>query len=347
MMQKPKSILFMFPQHSAKLLAQVRAGEAPTERLYGFMELEKRSWHVTISNSRWEGPAAKVRARLRRLLELPNLHTFTDMRSADIVLVKDQFSVALLAQAKILKKRIVYLDAMFNLPKRFWRRWSATVNIRGANAVVCYSEHQANLWAASFNVPIERFTVVPYCLDMEFYPSIDWKPSSPRYVLAIGRDLGRDFGTLITACERLGVPVKLVTLPYLLPDNVIQYPLVEILENVTYPELFQLYSQAAAAVVPLKKGIYYPSGIRAVLEGAILGVPTVASWTETIGEYFSTDQLHFFEAGDSDSLSRQLQHVLANPTLAGDTARRTAVWAREHYSIENFVDKLDLLLKTQ
>src|SRR5690606_5037417 len=90
----------------------------------------------------------------------------------------------------------------------------------------------------------------------------------------------------VSACIQLNLRLKLVTLPYLIPDNARNHPNVEVLQRLPYDKLFELYANAASVVVPLKEGISYPSGIRAVLEALALNKAAIVTRTPVLEEYF-------------------------------------------------------------
>lgn len=341
-MSGKRKILFLYPDVAAPTLRQINCGQVPSERLYGLVEMMKRNWEAQISDARWIGPFSWIRRRFRQFFEIPSLKTFIDMHGADIVLVKDDFSVALWLQAKTLGKPIVYLDAMFNLPKRFWRKWSAAINLRYADAILCYSEHQAREWAREFRLPVSRFSILPYCMDVTFYVKLKRRSEEPPFIIAVGRDLGRDYSTLVDAVTALDIDLKLVTMPYLLPDSAKGNSRVQVLEKISYAELFDLYSRATAAVIPLKRGICYPSGIRAVLESALLGVPTIATKTPILAEYLGNDgNILFVDAEDANSLASQIAWVMSHRAAAEQLAKDASEAVRRNFHMERFVCELE------
>jgi glycosyltransferase involved in cell wall biosynthesis len=64
-----------------------------------------------------------------------------------------------------------------------------------------------------------------------------------------------------------------------------------------------------------------------LLEYVVLGIPVVSADLPTIREYFSGDEIQFFEAGRSDSLADALLAVLRDPDAAAARAKR----ARHRY----------------
>lgn len=344
--QQVPSVLYLFPHPLEPILDEIAAGRAPSERAYGFLELRAHGWQVGYSDHRHRRGWARLFAVLNRFVRLLDPGTLRTIARYDIVLVKDEFSLLLTILARLMGCKVVYLDAMFAYPRRLWRRLSCWLNVRLASSVVCYSRTQAEEWAHHLGVPASRFDVVPYGMDVPFYEPVHSEPQQP-YVLAVGRDPGRDFLTLLEALEGTRVGLKLITLPYLLPSRTAELPWVEILERVSYEELFRTYAGAIAAVVPLKAGLTYPSGIRAVCEGILLGKPVIATRTPVLEESFEEGKgVWFVPAQDPTALRGTLERIRDDPAgferLMGPA--RDAVCVRS--SMSAFTSSLEAILQS-
>src|ERR1700733_3199775 len=236
---KLPSILYLFPHPVANEVAEVQAGFAPTERLYGLIELRQSGYRVDFCDTRFEGIVGRLHSKLRPDgVFLLNLSSIRGMMRHDVVIVKDDFSVLTTLVAKVLGKRLIYLDSMFKLPTRTWRRVLTKLSIAAAHTVFCYSRKQIALWSRELNIAPTKFTFLPYTIDSDFY--VPAKPELLRepYALSVGRDLGRDFATLVEAVRGTGLRLKLVTLPYLLPPDAAGEAFIDIHERVSYSELF-------------------------------------------------------------------------------------------------------------
>lgn len=340
-----QNVTFLFPHEAVPLVSDVMRKRSPRERLYGALELEGLGWRVDYADERWTGRLARSRRSLRGFVELPSTGICRRFGKTDIAIVKDEFAVANLIEARIAGCKIVYLDAMFDPPKRFWRRWSARLNLRYADRVIALSRAQASQWESEYGLPGGKIAVLPFCMDTEFYPTLRRERSNPPFMLAVGRDLGRDYATLVRAAELADINVKLVTLPYLLPPDAASHPRVEVLGRVSYDVLFDLYSRAAASIVPLKPGITYPSGIRAVMEGVLLGVPTVCTWTPTLEEYFQQDDhVRYVSPRDAQQLANEMSRVVQRPEETENRAAAANEFARSKYRIERFGEELHSML---
>ena len=316
--RKLPSILFLFPHPVADTLAEVRAGLAPTDRLYGLVELSELGHLVSTCDAQFFGPFAGLRARLRRIgIFLPALGTIRQIARHDVLVVKDDFSLFTTCIARLLQKKVIYLDAMFNLPRRRWKKSLIALSILLANDVFAYSKAQILAWSKDLGVSVNRFTFIPYTVDVGFYTPAPATERRTPYVLSVGRDMGRDFPTLIEAMRNSGLELVLVTLPYLLPKGWLDERFVVVKERVSYAELRQLYAGATLVVVPLSGELLYPSGIRAVLEAALLRKATIATRTPVLAEYVSDgEELVFVDPQDSAALRESIR------ALSTDSAAR-------------------------
>lgn len=354
-MKKMQRVLFFFPHMAGEDVIRIERKEIPSERLYGLVELRARGWNVEIADERFHGKESAFAARLRSYgFDLSNFRALRRAMSCDILLVKDEFSLLLSLLARLSRKRIIYLDSLFFIPKHPLRRLLARMNLRLAPCIVGYSRHQVELWSREFSVSMSKFSVLPYTIDYPFYRQLSQGTTArneraERYVLAVGRDLGRDFQTLVLAAERVGLNVKLVTLPYLIPMAVRNARHVEVLQNISYRELFELYAGARMVVVPLKRDVSYPSGIRAVMESLAAGKATIVSRTPILEEYFPVEDgtLMYVDGEDVERLSEEMRRVDQDDALRESLERRGPSCVASRYQMGRYVDALEGLLARQ
>ena len=341
-MKSRLSVLYLFPHSMREVVAEVESGMAPTERMYGVVELRRLGFNVDICDSRFEGLFGRICIFFRRYgIFLLDWNTLLEIFRHDILIVKDDFSVLATFAAKLFRKKIIYLDAMFNVPRRRWRRWLTKICILASDAIVAYSRKQIKVWSREFNVPDSRFTFFPYALDVTFYKKVSPMPEQEPYVMAIGRDMGRDFATLVEAMKGTNIKLKLVTLPYLLPPGAVTDKAIEVLERVTYQKLFELYAGALLVVVPLKDAIFYPSGIRAVLESALLEKVTVATQTSILEEYLQADkEVIYVKPRDAELLRAAIISLAGNEKKRHELERGAKHRVLAEYGMDAFAGRL-------
>ncbi|WP_148862581.1 glycosyltransferase family 4 protein [Marinobacter fonticola] len=344
---KNRKYVFLYPDIATPTIAEIEAGRAPRERLTGFYQLLRRGWDVNISDKRWQGKFASIRKKLKRFVFIPSFGMVRDCLPADVIVVKDDFSLGLTLLAKLLGKKIVYLDSMFKFPKNRIRDWLVKLNLLLANQVICFSQSQADLWASHYSISRARFHALSYGMDLDFYSTGKMRQkASPPQVLSIGRDVGRDFSVLTRAVADLNVSLNLITLPYLLPAQSDLSANTHVHERVSYDTLMSLYSQASIAVVPLKSELSYPSGIRAVMEAVLLGVPVISTYTPVLEEYFSPDEeMLYIPPGDVDRMRSEIERLAKDDALAERLSTAALEKIRSRFSVDIYGDQLEEVLE--
>lgn len=333
------------------MLSQIYSGEIPRDRLYGMTELIEKGWDVDACDER----LTKLESFFRKYtFSFINLSTIKKCLRTDILIVKDNFSLGLTICAYLFRKKIIYLDSLFYVPKNPIRRFLIKLNLILAPTIVSYSKYQVDLWCNQFKINQKKFVILPYTIDVDFYTNgyklaQKNRASDEPFILATGRDTGRDFKTLVHAANNLNLKIKLVTLPYLIPSEALKNPKVEILQYVSYTELFELYAQASIVAVPLRKGIDYPSGIRAVLESMLMGKPTICTHTSILEEYIPTqsDALMYVEPENINNLTAAIEKILGDDNYNKKISNNGQTLVRESYGMDAFAKALEELITSK
>ncbi len=342
MILEKSKIVYLLPGIGTETYRAVQAGEAPRERLFGAVQLIERGWSVTLCDAQWEGWATPIRRKLARWLELPAYKTCLALWQADIAVIQGRLAPLLLLVSKLFGTRVVYVDVMFDIPKHRLRQWINKQCLKASDTIICYSATQSNIWAKTYDIPINKIISAHFPMDSNFYRKPSVEKVAPPFVIAVGRDIGRDFSTLLRAAKLAGIDTKLVTLPYLLPKLWNEDGGVEAFQRVSYPKLFDLYAQSKLAAVPLKAEISYPSGIRASLEAMLLRIPVVATYTSVLAEEFVDEEhLLYVESDNPILLAKAMKRILNDPYLA-ERLVETA-WQKVHsdFSLDQFADIIE------
>jgi len=159
-------------------------------------------------------------------------------------------------------------------------------------------------------------------------------PPAPSYVLAAGRDAGRDYGTFLTAVGDTGWDVRIVASPrnlagLRLPANV------RVSYDVPPAVLRNLYRGAGCVVVPTH-GDGYPygsdcSGTLVMLDAMACARPAVITQRRSVEDHLSANREAItVPAGDAPSLRAAIERTLSSPDLTGQlgSAGRAAVETR-------------------
>lgn len=343
---KNKKILFLFPHRVLDQLPKVMNKEIPSERLYGVTELIQNGWKVDISDDRHQGLFGHILRLLKPYgINLINYSTIKRIMRNDVIIVKDDFSLMTTLVCRLFGKIIIYKDSMFQLPTRFWKRWSTFINLRMASEIICYSKHQAKVWEKQFNLNEGTIKTLHYCVDTTFYPEIEYELSDSQHAISVGRDPGRDYICLSRAIQINRLPTKLVTLPYLLSEEIKNNEYIMLLERISYSELFELYSNSFFSVVPLGKYLDYPTGIRAVLESMVLGIPVIATRTPVLVEYFEeNEEIIFVDAENDDELASAMKILLTNYQFTNKISNAGKTKARSLYNMQIYAKGFEKIL---
>jgi glycosyltransferase involved in cell wall biosynthesis len=199
--------------------------------------------------------------------------------------------------------------------------------LRSCAGVVCLASAQREQLLTQYGLEPERVHTVLLGVDERFY-----RPQAPPddgYVLAVGRDVGRDYATLAKALEKLDARAIIVASRRNL-DGVALPPNVELRMDVSYPELRSLYAGAACVAIPTQPdGYRYGadcSGQTVLLDAMAMGRPVVASERATLSDYLSEPETGLVvPPKDPASLRSALERLLRNRPLAesmGTRARR-------------------------
>ena len=176
---------------------------------------------------------------------------------------------------------------------------------------------QAEYLRREAGVPEERIRLMMDKVDHRFFMPQGAEPSG--YILSVGRER-RDYETLMTAVEPLGIPTVIVaSSPWSrqgheqggkIPSNV------TLKRGLSFLELRALYDAAALVVVPLQKGTDYAAGVNGVLEAMAMRKPLIVSQTPGLSDYIDEGETALFApAADPDALRAVIERLWADQAL--------------------------------
>jgi glycosyltransferase involved in cell wall biosynthesis len=187
-------------------------------------------------------------------------------------------------------------------------------------------------------------------VDHEFFaPTPRSQTSARRTVVAVGKDLARDYATLASAADGLDAAVVVVALRRNL-HGICLPPNVEVRERIPYADLRELYRRASVAVVALR-GADFPfgsegSGVSAMLEAQASGTALVASDRPIVRDYLRDGETGLLvPPEDPASLRESISRLLDDAELSrrlGD-AGRTGV--EQHHTMDDMAARLAPLIQ--
>jgi glycosyltransferase involved in cell wall biosynthesis len=334
-----------FPGRLARVSA-ARAGTAPTEFLFGAIELERSGYGV----EQYEvDPGAPTSGVARRLLDAnagrghlaPHLSAavlagtrrlLPELRSADVVVATTTGTAMALAawsRAGLLRRPLVGIVAgLLNDPWRRTRRLSTLPLLRRMHSILYGPGELDGLRELGL---AGRVHVVPFGVDAGFWAPGDVKPA--REVLAIGNDGHRDWETLVAASPHISAPIRVFTRhapPATLPPNVTWEPADWYSQVLSDEEVRDLYRRAAVVVVPTKD-VPQPSGQSVTLQAMASARPVVLSRTRGLwapAGLRDGDNLVLVPPGDPSELAKSVRLLLddrARAEAIGKSARESVL----------------------
>ena len=347
-----------YPGRIARLEA-ARAGTAPSEFLFGAVELERRGHdveHFEVDPEMGGGRAWPAIDRFVHRGYLP-----------------PHVSGVALEQTRRLLSALTVFDVVVgttigtSLPLAFWR-WAGRLDVplvgivsglaephkrRSRRALIArllrqmdtvlYGEAELAGMLALDPRLVGRVHVNQFGVDVAYWTPAD--PPSDGYILSIGNDGRRDYATLVRAASGIPAPVRIVTghePPADLPPNVSWQPGDWHRQVLTDDEVRSLYRAARAVVVPLRNSIR-PSGQSVTLQAMACGRPVVLSDTDGLWSRATMrdgDNVVLVPAGDAGALARGVNSLLDEPDRGarlGAAGRATVVGEA---TVDHFADRM-------
>lgn len=319
----PVRVTYVYANPRRELAAEVAAGKAADTTLHGQNHLAALGLESTIHDPR------RGHWHLRELA-LP-----WELRDVDVVLSVLWMLFPLAARARP-RLRVLVLNFGVNLIyARSDRRRRALLraSLESAAGVVCLGESQRRELIELSGLAPDRVHTVLGAVDATFFTPRPRAAGEP-YVLAVGKDLSRDYETFAEAIRPLGVRCEIVAHPRNV-DGISLPPHARVRDGLPWEELRDLYAGAACVVVPQRPDGYpYGSeggGLTAILEGMAMARPTIVSERAILADYVRDERtVLVVPPEDAAALRGAIERVLADASLGDElgAAARADVEAR-------------------
>ena len=321
---------------------------------YGYYHAADDQYQIQYSEDRPESQATRfIRLALRRVLGFDLWHAWRNrigLREADIVwthtelehlgvlflwrLTSPASRPRLIAQSVWLYDRWNEFSAL--------KRWLYKTLLAQADVLTVLSPD--NLVRARELFPNTPAEFVRFGIDSNaITPAVKRNRHKPFRVLSLGRDMHRDWDTLIQAITPCGDFHLRIAATQNAPCLAARSDKIELIKATTAREVFDLYAWADVVVLPLRKNLH-ASGITVLAEAALSGVPVIASDTGGLRSYFSGREVKYVPVGDilalrhairaladDDNLRFRLAHAAQERILSDDLSSRA--YAMRHREI--------------
>ena len=348
-----------FPGRLARLDA-ARAGDGPTEFLFGGVELERAGHDVRHYEVDPGAPTGRLARRLvdrqAGLGRLPPHATAAVLRGtrallpelaeADVVVgTTTGTAIALAAWRRARRLRVPLVGIVAGLLNQPWSRARRTTTLpllREMHAML-YGPGEAPGLEALDRRLVGRVHVNAFGVDTSFWSPGEATP--PHGVLAIGSDGHRDWETLLQAAPAIDAEVRILTghpRPSTLPSNV-RWDAADwhrrLLSDVEVREAFR---GAAAVVVPVKD-VPQPSGQSVTLQASACARPVVLSRTRGLWDpegLRDGENVMLVPPASPEALALAVERLLAEPGVAHAIGRAARLGVEERSSVDGYAERL-------
>lgn len=346
-MGEPKGacIAFLYPVCSQKEWDDFHRGVVPSHRLWGQVEMERQGWTTRMCPP---GKGFLARDSGWRWLLWQTFWLWKNRHTVQAAFAVQEVSalfVLFLRVLGVVRLPVVVLNFGLLHPKntRGMRRLMWKVALHAASGLVSLVEGQIPEIQNHFAVSRDRQFYVPLGVDLEFVRRRrsqvgESRPAEEGYLLAVGTNEGKDYGTLLEALP-LGLRLIIVTDSYnaqIIRKHRCYGAGIEVLQGVPIQRLRELYQNAALVLIPLHD-TPYGSGHTVFLENLALGKILVVSGSRGMQGY-AREGVNCLrvKVGDTLQLRETIQAVMKEPNRYQGMGQAAWKDAEDNFSIEKF-----------
>ncbi len=339
---------FVYANSRGDLLAAVERGEEPDSGLYGLRQLPAYGIRTELcdpllSRITLRSPLDRIAWNAREVVAP------FEIWGADVVVTP--LAALFPAVARVRRLPVVLLNFGLNL---IWRRASAArralmrTSLRSAGRVVCLGSAQRDELVEMTGLDAEHAITMLVPIDAEFFrPELDVPRSG---ILAVGKDLARDYATLANAIRDVDASSTVVAHRRNL-EGVMLPATTTVASGLASTELRDEYARAGCVVVPQRAADFpYGSeagGLTALLEAMAMGKAIVATDRPVLRDYVDDGvEALLVPAEDPQAMREAIERVLSDDDLArrlGSAARARV--ERDHTS-DVFASRLAPVLRS-
>jgi glycosyltransferase involved in cell wall biosynthesis len=310
--------VFVYPNPRRSYSDQVAKEEAPDSPLLGQNHLElhgidARIHDPLLSRLSLPGPLARA-AWIAREPLLP-----LELGRADVLFTGLANVLPLAARLRRLPTVVLNygLNQIYRRSGRERRRL-LRASLGAAGRVVCFGSTQRDELVGLGVVADERAVALPFGIDERWFTPRVRPPGEP-VVLAVGKDLARDYATFAAALGRIDARAEVVALPRNLVG--VDLPLNAVARQLDIGDLRERYAQSAVVVVPQRRADFEhgaDGGLTVLLEAMAMGRPVVASDRPLVREYVDDGvEALLVPPEDPEALRAAIEQLLGDAERAG------------------------------
>jgi glycosyltransferase involved in cell wall biosynthesis len=339
---------FIYLNSRRDLLDGIRRGEEPDSSLYGALQLREHGIDVRIHDpllTRRELPSPLGRAAW----SLREVSAPFELGRTDVVFTP--LAALLPLAARVRRLPVVAMNFGLNL---IWRRASAArrallrASLRSAARVVCLGESQRTELIELAGLDPEHVVTMHVPVDAAFFEPRN--ESEARGVLAVGKDLARDYATLAAAMRPVDARATVVAHPRNL-DGVELPSNVTVRSGVPSTELRDLYARSACVALPQHDETFpfgsEGGGLTALLEAMAMGKAIVATDRPVLRDYVDDGvEALLVPPEDPAALRAAIERVLGDPELSRSIGSAARARVESAHTSQGFAARLAPLLRS-
>jgi glycosyltransferase involved in cell wall biosynthesis len=341
-------VAFVYPNSRRRLALEVAEGRGPDSILLGQNHLAELGIDAYVHEPKLTPVGGALTRRV--LWSLRELALPWELRTADAVFtpLADLFPLAAAARGRPPVVAVNYgLCTTWRRSTRLRRR-SLGASLRACAAVVCLGTSQRDLLLRQTGLEPERAHTVHLGIDANYFEPQPFPPDlHDPLVLSVGKDLARDYATLATALDDLGVRGEIACLGRNL-EGVRLPPRVHS-RFVEPSKLRELYREAACVVLPQRAESYHygteGGGLTALLEALACARPVVVTERPILRDYVTDGETALVVPPEQpDALSAAIAQILDDRELAsrlGTAARRSV---EQSFTSRQFAERIAPIL---
>lgn len=306
---------FVYPNSRRELLAGIERGEEPDSQLHGALYLHEHGIDVAFHDPLLTRRA--LRAPLDRVAwNARELTVPIEVGRSDVVFTP--LAALLPLAARMRRLPVVAINFGLNL---IWRRANRARrallrrSLDAAARVICLGESQRTELVETAQLEPDRVLTMLIPVDDRFFAP---EERDARTVLAVGKDLARDYATL--AAAGIDAEVRIVAHPRNVEGLALPASM-HVLQGLPSVELREEYARAACIVLPQRSDAYpfgsEGGGLTALLEAMAMGKPIVASDRAILHDYVDDGvEALLVPPEDPQALREAVERVLGDRELA-------------------------------
>ena len=337
-------VLYLFAGQRRKLYEEYKKGKVSDMHLIGLNRMANYGIEATFLEN-------QLTEFLRRIsFNLTQLPVLFQLKSCDVVFSGSGLLTLFLVKYILRFKKpkwVIYNTYLSNLLKRNsrgFKGWVIKKAVFSADAIVSPSLAQQE-FLKNLGFPHEKNYYVPYGIDYSFYDKDTRVAEIPeRYIFSSGRDVGRDYKTLIEAAKDLPVKLIIAALPRNLKNVGKLPPNVDVfyLKRTETQPLLKKAEFVVTTTIPEEKMAGSDcSGQYSLLESMSFAKAVITSARATLADYFMAGKHGLIiPPENATELKEAIMSLWNDPSRAKTMGKAGRENVKTHFTMEIFARKL-------